>query len=377
MVQAPIRVLLADDTPDIRMLLRASLEVDGRFEIVGEAADGRQAIDIALQMLPDVVLLDLAMPVMDGLQAIGPIASGSPRSKIVILSGFDAIEMAPEALDRGAHAYLEKGASGPQVIDTVIGLLGTNGIEATATEPAADLEPVAPEGIPTTPQRSASEQVDEVLAALVHELMTPLTVIQGFSDTLKQRLDLLSPEMVREASRSISRNAEQMANLIMSFADARSMELNELDLYLESVDLGRFVRQTIGDLASVTGERPVTVDAADGIEVKIDKTRIRQVLQNLITNAVKHTPEPSAIDVGVAAAGSAVEVWVSDHGPGIPVAAQEAIFTKFTQLDERSKGAGLGLYIARTIALAHGGDVTVAPAASGGARFTLLLPARS
>jgi DNA-binding NarL/FixJ family response regulator len=103
------RVLLVDDTPEIRELLRITLEIDGRFEIVGEAEDGAAAIDLTESEVPDAVVLDLAMPVMDGLQAIPEIRKHCPNTKILVLSGFDARQMSKEAISRGAHAYVEKG----------------------------------------------------------------------------------------------------------------------------------------------------------------------------------------------------------------------------------------------------------------------------
>ena len=106
-----IRVLIADDTEDIRMLLRLTLQKDGRFEIVGEAGDGEQAVAIAEAMRPDAVVLDLAMPIMDGLQALPDIRRLLPRSRIIVLSGFNASQMADEALSLGADAYLEKGSA--------------------------------------------------------------------------------------------------------------------------------------------------------------------------------------------------------------------------------------------------------------------------
>ena len=104
------RVVIADDTPDIRMLLRWSIEPDKRFEIVGEAANGAEALSLISSRPVDAILLDLAMPVMDGLQAIPQIKLASPSTRIVVLSGFDAESMAGEAMSRGADAYLEKGA---------------------------------------------------------------------------------------------------------------------------------------------------------------------------------------------------------------------------------------------------------------------------
>ena len=111
----PCRVVIADDTPDIRMLLRWSLEPDERFEIVGEAANGAEALTLLTENEVDAILLDLAMPVMDGLQAIPKIKSQSPHTRIVVLSGFDQESMADEALSRGADVYLEKGVAVAEV----------------------------------------------------------------------------------------------------------------------------------------------------------------------------------------------------------------------------------------------------------------------
>ena len=105
------RVVIADDTADVRALLRYTLELDGRFQVVGQAADGLEAIKLAAAERPDAMVLDVAMPLMDGLQAISGILEASPGTKIVVLSGFEAGHMAQDALDRGAHVYLEKGAT--------------------------------------------------------------------------------------------------------------------------------------------------------------------------------------------------------------------------------------------------------------------------
>ena len=104
-----IRVVLVDDTIEIRKLLRMKLEFDGRFKVVDEAGDGVAAVKAASEMQPDAIVLDLAMPVMDGLQAIPQIRREAPNAKILVLSGFEADQMSNEALNRGAHAYIEKG----------------------------------------------------------------------------------------------------------------------------------------------------------------------------------------------------------------------------------------------------------------------------
>ena len=117
----PIKVLLADDLPQIRAVLRRALEKDGRFEIVGEANNGTDAVEQASSMRPDALVLDLAMPGMDGMEAIPKILETAPGTKIVVLSGF--VEMAPDVLKAGAHGFFEKTAPPQELAATIAELV--------------------------------------------------------------------------------------------------------------------------------------------------------------------------------------------------------------------------------------------------------------
>jgi DNA-binding NarL/FixJ family response regulator len=112
-----IRVVVADDVPDLRLLLRISLEADGRFVVAGEAGDGLEAVRIVGETLPDAVLLDLAMPRMDGFDATSEILRRSPATKVLVLSAFDGADMASSALARGACGYVEKGTDLAEVAE--------------------------------------------------------------------------------------------------------------------------------------------------------------------------------------------------------------------------------------------------------------------
>lgn len=111
-----VRVLLADDSEDFRTLLRRRLEADGRFVVVGEASNGQQAVALAEERHPDVVVLDLAMPVMDGLEAIKLIRERVPGTKSVVLTAYDASALAEPAHQLGAYSYLEKGTAIEQIL---------------------------------------------------------------------------------------------------------------------------------------------------------------------------------------------------------------------------------------------------------------------
>jgi DNA-binding NarL/FixJ family response regulator len=114
-----ITVLLADDIEEYRVLLRKMLERDGRFSIVGEAPDGAVAVRLARETDPDVVLLDIAMPEMDGLEAIPHLRRLAPRSRVVVLSGFDEEAMSDTSIRLGADAYVVKGHMTDDLVRTL------------------------------------------------------------------------------------------------------------------------------------------------------------------------------------------------------------------------------------------------------------------
>ncbi len=120
MTNGKLRVVLADDTAEYRLLLRVILEQDGRFEVVAEAADGAEAVRVTTAEQPDALVLDLAMPVMDGLQAIPGVRAGSPDTAIVVLSGFARGRLDGDVLARGASAYVEKGEAFAIIASTLI-----------------------------------------------------------------------------------------------------------------------------------------------------------------------------------------------------------------------------------------------------------------
>jgi two-component system nitrate/nitrite response regulator NarL len=119
--QGEIRVLLCDDAAVFRALMRHTLEEDPQFCVVGEASDGREGLEAVAALRPDVVLLDMSMPRLDGAGAIAAMRRASPQTRIVALSGFSAEDMADVALARGAHAYVEKGADMATIHDVVRG----------------------------------------------------------------------------------------------------------------------------------------------------------------------------------------------------------------------------------------------------------------
>jgi two-component system OmpR family sensor kinase len=144
------------------------------------------------------------------------------------------------------------------------------------------------------------------------------------------------------------------------------------------VDLGALARDAVDDARATAPDRPIEVDVHEPASVAGDADGLRQVLGNLLRNALVHTPEDTPVQVTVARRGSEVRLEVRDHGPGLPAGDPAALFERFWRAEagrERGKGgAGLGLAIVAAIVAAHGGRVEAADAPGGGASFVVLLP---
>jgi PAS domain S-box-containing protein len=350
-----VRVLLADDADDIRLLLQLNLNTDSRFEVVGQAANGLEAVELARELQPDAIVLDLSMPVLDGLQAIPLLLDACPQLRIVVLSGFDQGRMRTAALGAGAHRYVEKGRALSGLADELVALFPDRPLDA----PPHVQDPDASDGL--------AFDGDMV----VHELRTPLTVVTGMLATLRDRMDVLPSATTKELVLAGLRNAQQMADLLDVLSDARQASDGRLPVVPELADVGEVVRSAVVDLCTAHRWSPPQLTAPDGLLAQIDAVRVRQVLANLLRNAYDFG---HAVEVVVSQVDGAVEVAVLDDGPGVPVERRQELFGKFSRLGRQGGGMGLGLYISRALARAHGGDLVLRD--GDRTTFVLQLPLR-
>jgi PAS domain S-box-containing protein len=355
-----LRVVLADDAEDIRLLLRLSLTTSQGFDVVGEAGNGEEAVRLTAELRPDVILLDLSMPVMDGLQAIPELRRVSPETRIVVLSGFDERRMKPVALELGADAYLEKGEAIADLVETMAAIFPDHALAPEPSEP----------GDPDDDDGGLAFDGDMV----VHELRTPLTVITGMLATLRDRMDVLPSATTRELLEAAGRNAKQMAELLDAVSDARRAEHGLLPVVPEQTDLAKLVRDAVADVSAGHGLPMPVIRTETAVEAPVDPMRIRQVVANLLSNAYKFAPTNTPVTVTVTSHDDVAEVTVHDAGPGIPEDRRDELFSKFGRLGHTGHGMGLGLYISRAIARAHGGDLELRD--GPGATFVLTLPLR-
>lgn len=476
LIAAPARVLVVDDTSDLRDLLRLALERNG-FVVVAEAGDGRQGIKAAREQQPDLVLLDLAMPVMDGLEALPLLRGVCPNARIVVLSGFGADTMTRRALEAGADGYLQKGAPLKtiisyldQVLDTaptgrpsspstpsaqgshpqggptaptvprpdpvgsgqtgegsrviseapfgVVEVADQPGLPLVAHNPAADrlLGPAPGDsGVPLArwcadladlvgarrlrqggdfratlrtatdevtvagrvrrlgavwvvylvPPGPGDDVVEQRLAVAVHELRAPAAAISTLLAALEEEPDEGRRAHLLAAVRRQARLLDHVSADVLTSAEAGR---GPLRLVRTRCDLASLAREVISQ------QEAVQLQVSDPRPADVDPGRIEQLLANLLANAVKHGAPPFTVRIR-AAGPERIALEVEDRGRGIPDHLRHRVFDAFVRGDAAAPGNGIGLSVVRSIAEAHDGSASYAPAEDGGSVFTVTLPA--
>jgi two-component system OmpR family sensor kinase len=225
--------------------------------------------------------------------------------------------------------------------------------------------------------RAASEsRLRRFVADAAHELRTPLTSLRGYAELYRSGA-LADEAGVSNAMGRIEAEGARMSRLVDDLLLLARMD-QQRGLELKPVDVVALANEAVADFRAVDPERPVSTTAIGSVVVQGDRIRLRQVLDNLLTNTRIHTPAVTPVRVEVAAVKDAVEIRVADEGPGIAPEDQERIFERFWRADparaRKTGGSGLGLAIVASLVEAHGGTVSVESAPGKGTTFVVRIP---
>lgn len=357
---SPGKILVVDDTPANRYAAVRILKTAGHKVL--EAGTAAEAMAVARDEQPNVILLDVKLPDMVGFEATERLKTDPDTAHIAILqvsASYTSADARALGLQRGADAYLTLPIESQILLATVNSLLRMHRAER-------DLQ-------------AAVRTRDEFLSIASHDLRTPLTSIRLSLELTMRRLSKLGgeAESVMVHLQRVSSQTERLGDLLDNLLDISQISAGTISMQLEQVDLVEVVFDAIArfqDEAARSGS-VVSFDAPTMLQGRWDRLRLEQITANLLSNAIKYG-DGKPIELAVSQEGGRARLMVKDHGVGIPKEQQRRIFERFERVGQgRSSGSyGLGLWIVRRITDALGGNIHLASAPQRGSCFTVELP---
>lgn len=225
-------------------------------------------------------------------------------------------------------------------------------------------------------QMEAEKMRNILLSTVSHDLRTPLTVIAGAASSLLEGENHLDRATRNEFAQTIYEEAKRLDCVVHNLLEMSRLQAGEFKLHTEWHVLEEVIGCALAQLEGQLHDRQVTISLPPDLPlVKIDALLMERVFVNLLENAAKHTPAGAPIDIACRVEGKDLEVEVADRGPGLPAGQEEKIFEKFYQVwPGRTRGAGLGLTICRSVVEAHGGRIWAENRPGGGVAFRFILP---
>ncbi|WP_225913860.1 ATP-binding protein [Leptolyngbya ohadii] len=363
------RVLVIDDNADMREYLTRILCDHVQVEAV---ADGTAALAAVQAQVPNLIVSDVMMPGLDGFELLQALRADSRTREIpiILLSARAGEEAIVEGLEAGADDYLIKPFSAQELISRVTAHLQTAQLRGEALQEA----------------RSTLRSRDEFISVVSHELNTPLVSILGWTRMLRSSPS--NPVMLNKALDTIERNATLQGKLVQDLLDLSRITAGKLRLNPQPIELQPVIETAIATVTQSAAEKGINLTwqepVTEPVVVMGDGDRLSQVLINLLTNAIKFTPESGSVTLELSvvnndnsADDSYAEIRVTDTGIGIAAEFLPHVFDRFRQAEEAhsAKGLGLGLAIAHHIVELHDGTIHADSAGEGqGATFTVRLP---
>lgn len=360
------RVLIVDDQEANRLLLRDLLESQGHE--VAEAVDGVEALARVADTTPDVVLLDVGMPGIDGFEVCRRLKADPATATIPVLlvTALNQRDQRLLGIGAGANDYITKPIDKSDLSLRVRNAIRMHQLYAEIEVQYRRLEKL-------------ELLRDSLVHMIVHDLRSPLAGIRAYLDLMKMDGEgKLEPEMTQSIDEA-RKVAVDMTEMVSDLLDVSRLESGRMPLEVSQVDLAALATEVAAATGRATHRVTVRVEAsAEQARIIGDPSVIRRVVTNLVGNAVKFSPTSSQIVVLVQGNGTEAKVSVSDRGPGIAAAYHEKIFEKFGQVEAASQGhkhsSGLGLTFCKFAVEAHGGRIGVESVVGRGSTFWFALP---
>ncbi len=371
------RILVVDDEKDIRDFLLKALSRIGGFH-VELAESGEEALQKIEREPFDLVLTDLRMPKMDGLQLMMEIAGSKPEILTIMMTGHGTIDSALEAMKKGASDYLTKPLNLDELMVRLSKVLNEKQRFVSLKDYAYELERANKE------LRKIDEIKSEFVSVASHELRTPLAAIKNAVQLI---LNGKTGEINENQAKFLSmaeRNINRLTNILNNLLDLSRIESGKIDVKFEELDIRIPIEFVLSSLKPHADGKSIRLRAEMSEQLPSvygDREKVEQVLTNLLGNSIKFTPDGGEVIVSAKpldALQRKLAISVRDSGIGIPNDQLEKIFEKFHQVEgslHRSvSGTGLGLAITKGLVEANYGTIWVESEVGRGSTFTFTLP---
>jgi len=371
-------VVLDDELADLRLLERVLTQAG--YDNVLTTADPEWLEETFDPLKTDLLILDLHMPGIDGFEMLRRLRMATPSHvylPIVVITADADASSRRKALSLGASDFLTKPFDVTEVILRVQNLLETRKLHSELAASNSRLEDAVASRTEELALANAllekeAKERDQFIAGLSHELKTPLTSVMGFAQELADRLESLSKSEVFEASRIIADEAAEVGAIVEDLLVAARFRQGTIQVIREQVDLRNELVRVVRSLSVDARERIAVPD--DTASAVADSLRVRQILRNLLSNALRHGGPSISVGIGVDSEGAFVVVF--DDGAGIPGTETHRMFDPYYRGKlQMSLPAtiGLGLTVSRQLARLMGGDLLLARD-HGPSAFRLSLP---
>ncbi|HTZ21222.1 MAG TPA: ATP-binding protein [Opitutaceae bacterium] len=365
----PATVMVVDDNVTNLQLLEMLLRTRGYA--VRSFTRGQAALEAAASQPPDVILLDIAMPEMDGYEVCRRLKTDERLATIpvIFISALSATRDKVKGFACGGVDYVTK----PFQIEEVHARVETH---HKLRQLQIQLERQNDELQRNYDQlRKLEELRDNLTHMVVHDMRSPLAITQMSVEMLKARLtDLGEPES--KLLEGALRGAQTMNRMTTQLLDVSRLEAGKMPLNKTACDLATVAQAAVEAIAPLLGDRRAVLDIREPLTAHCDAALLRRVLDNLMSNALKFAPPGKEITLSIAREGDSAQLAVMDAGPGIPEEYHRKIFEKFGQIadEQQSKGTGLGLTFCKLAVEAHGGKIGVDSEVGRGSTFWFTLP---
>ncbi|MEA3337825.1 MAG: ATP-binding protein [Chloroflexota bacterium] len=306
-------------------------------------------------------------------------AIGEPCWKVLALEnrkGSDpcAVDGSVESLPENESLYVEGDLIRPGGSKLTLGVTYTPLWDAEG-----QLLNILVNAVDITRFREAEQMKSTFISAISHELKTPVALIKGYASTLGRPDAAWGEDTVHDGLTVIEEEADRLNDLIDDLLDASRIQAGVLKLDPSDVDMGRLARKVVEGFSLQTEIHDFELDFPPDLPlVVVDEVRVRQVFDNLVSNAIKYSPDGGIIRVGAWSDDAGVTAFVADQGIGIPVREQGRLFESFYRVDSglrrQTSGTGLGLYLSKAIVEAHGGQIWFRSEPGKGSTFFFSLP---